>query len=256
MKPYIGITGFMLKREVDACLEVFPENEKCLLMVGVLASWKTVRNIRNKYPNRYPDMHGISDIFPDSAHTLNLIHYNTDDPETLDQQLTVLEHSWGGEHLHGFQLNIPWPDPGSIEKYVKGHIERRGRLPSIVLQVGGYAFTMIGNSPKRLAEKIGEYDILVDTVLLDPSGGKGQLLDVDRMRGHLEALSAKNMQIGLGIAGGLSAETLDAVALLAKEFPRLSIDAEGRLRNKDDGLDLALAGAYVRKALRLFEIAG
>lgn len=41
LKPYIGVTGFMKREEVEAVLAAFSENSTHKLMVGVLASSKT-----------------------------------------------------------------------------------------------------------------------------------------------------------------------------------------------------------------------
>jgi len=121
-----------------------------------------------------------------------------------------------------------------------------------VLQIGGHAFEMINDSPKQLAAKVAEYNEVVEYVLLDPSGGYGKPLDPDRARDYLLALKAQNLGMGLGVAGGLSPTTLDPVRPLSREFPDLSIDAEGRLRTLEDHLDLAVSSEYLRRALAMF----
>lgn len=133
-KPYIGITGFMSRDEVEEVLTVFPENSTRKLMVGVLASEKTLHGPTNKWPNRYPD----------------------------------------------------------------------------------------------------------------------RSFDTDKTREYLRALEDMDLDIGLGVAGGLSAETLHLVEPLIEEFPDLSIDAEGRLRDESDKLDLTAAKRYAVKSLDMF----
>ena len=44
-RPYIGVTGFTTSEEVAAVREVYPDDNPRLLMVGVLATWKSLRNI-------------------------------------------------------------------------------------------------------------------------------------------------------------------------------------------------------------------
>jgi hypothetical protein len=56
----------------------------------------------------------------------------------------------------------------------------------------------------------------------------------------------------LVIAGGLSDSTLDLLDALVGVFPEMSIDAEGRLRDANDRLDLVRAAQYVRHAYALF----
>lgn len=244
--PYIGITGFMFLNEVSHVLKVIPANANRLVMIGVLASLKTMRGIRNKWPNRYPTMDKIAGIFSDHLRALNLIHYNTKELDTLGDQLIAMTE-FGGRNLHGFQLNIAWPSPTVLVSYRKTR-----PMKQLVLQIGGHAFEMVNHSPEKLASKVAEYNGLVEYVLLDPSGGYGKPFDPKRTHEYLEALRAENLDIGLGIAGGLSPTTLNLVEPIVKELPELSIDAEGRLRTLEDHLDLNLASEYLIKALSMF----
>lgn len=246
-KPYVGITGFMSQDEVLNVLKIVPVNIKSrLIMVGVLASSKTIQGIPNKWPNRYPLADKIAGIFPDDPRVLNLIHFNTKEPDTLLCQL-IAATELGGENLHGFQLNIAWPSPDAIKAYKKVHLTKQ-----IVLQIGGHAFEMVNNSPRLLVAKIAEYEGLIDYALLDPSCGYGKPLDSERIREYLDALMEKSFDIGLGAAGGLSPTTLHLIKPLAKEFPRLSLDAEGLLRTPEDRLNIELSKEYLRKALLMF----
>ncbi len=153
----------------------------------------------------------------------------------------------GDSNLDGFQLNMAWPNPRALEKYCRAYSDMQ-----IVLQIGNHALDIVHYSPGLLAEKVKEYDGLIEYVLLDESGGLGKLLDVKKTRRYLDALAETGMDIGLGIAGGLGPSTLDHIDLLAKDFPSLSIDAEGRLRDQNDHLDLNVTQEYLRKALEIF----
>ena len=246
MKPYIGITGVMTREEGELILKAFPVNSSRKLMVGVLASEKTLDGYPNNWPNRYPDRLAVEHIFSDNPLALNLVHYNTKNPETLMSQMGIFAELFGGPHFHGFQLNVAWPDPGEIEIY---RVMHEG---VIVLQVGGHAFNMVDNSPQKLAAKVVDYKWLIEYLLLDPSGGRGQPFDTETARAYLRALRDKDLGIGLGVAGGLSAETLHLVEPLVEEFQDLSMDAEGRLRDEDDNLDLENAKRYVSAALEMF----
>jgi hypothetical protein len=246
-KPYIGITGFMSLSDALRVLGAVPANTKRLVMVGVLASLKTMRGIQNKWPNRYPAMDKIADIFPNHPLSLNLIHYNTKEKDTLGDQLVAMTE-FGGANLHGFQLNIAWPDLATLNEYKRAYPTKQ-----IVLQIGGHAFEMVNHSPEQLATKVAEYDGIVEYVLLDPSGGYGKPFDPTLARNYLLALKSQNLGMGLGVAGGLSPTTLDLVEPLAREFPDLNIDAEGRLRTPEDHLDLAVSSEYLRKAFAMFD---
>ena len=247
-KPYIGITGFMASGEVAEVLGSMPKDCERLLMVGVLASQKTLRGEQNKWPNRYPAMDQIAGIFQPHPLALNLLHYHTRDKETLYEDLMRLTDI-AGEHLHGFQLNIMWPSTILLHKYKLAHPEMK-----LVLQLNSEILDeALITHPEVVAEKILYwYSKLVDYVLLDPSGGTGTPLDSMLTFIYAEAVAADNPDLGLVVAGGLGHESLNLVSWIASKFPNVSIDAEGRLRDKDDMLDLALAKNYLAKALELF----
>ncbi|MDO8571756.1 MAG: hypothetical protein Q7R79_03695, partial [bacterium] len=95
------------------------------------------------------------------------------------------------------------------------------------------------------------YEQLIDYVLLDPSGGTGKMFDPRVERTYLDKLA--DLGVGLGVAGGLSPSTLHLLQPLINDYPNLCIDAEGRLRNQDDQLDLTVAGSYLQKAYELFD---
>lgn len=248
---YIGITGFMKEVEVMAMLDLMPRGSQRKLMVGVLMSWKTLNRLPNKWPNRYPDVNDVSRIFTDHPLALNLVHYNTKELATLHWQLEEITKSCG-PNLHGLQLNIAWPDQTVLKMYKESHPDK-----ILVLQIGSRAFELIGHSPERLAAKVLKgYKGLIDYVLLDPSGGYGIDFDPVEIAEYIDALTnfqqKARLKIGLGIAGGLSATTLRNISPLIAEFSGLSIDAEGRLRDSDDHLDLREAGEYISKASEMF----
>lgn len=246
--PYIGITGFMTPEEVTNILKLTPLSER-LIMIGALVSQKTLRGKPGKWPNRYPKIEKIKDIFPNSTRALNFIHYHTKDVENLYEQLIRLTEL-GGSNLDGFQLNIAWPPSLAIHLYRSLHANKR-----IVLQIGGRAFKKINHSPEALASKIAEeYSSIIDYILLDASGGLGVPLNVELTLSYLRALKEKDLEnIGLGIAGGLCPATLHAIEPLIQEFPTVSIDAEGKLRDENDHLNTNLALTYVRQAIRMFK---
>lgn len=250
MRPYIGVTGFMSQSEVEAIMTLLPQNCRHLLMVGVLASQRTLKGEPQKRPNRNPKKEDIENIFPapsiwpasGNRTTLNLIHYNTKDNSDLSDQLFWIMCP----NCDGFQLNIAWPSKWELIYFLDSY------SMDIVLQVGGRAFGQFESSPAELAKKIMDYRGLIDAVLLDMSGGLGRPMDAETLRPHLEAIRSAWPELGLGVAGGLSAETLHLAKPIIRDFPDISIDAEGRLRDADDRLDLEKTRAYVLGALELF----
>ena len=110
-RPYVGITGFMTQGEALSVLNSISVSTDRLIMIGVLASQKTVFwGMQNKWPNRYPTPKDISGIFPSHPFSLNLVHYNTKEPETLLEQMLGVTRL-GGPNFQGFQLNVKWPSP-------------------------------------------------------------------------------------------------------------------------------------------------
>ncbi len=245
--PYIGITGFTKKDEVTSALVAYPENHERLLMVGVLASYKTLRDIAltQKWQDRYPNPVNISTLFTDDPRVLNLVHFNTE----AGQESSVLAdmiriHNIAGPNFHGFQLNMAWPEIRQLDEYRMAF----GFIPRIVLQLGRRAMEIAGNTPQGVTDMLYNYVGLIDDVLFDPSGGRGQPFDTERANQFLSAIADKGWGLGLGVAGGLGPDSLYLVEPLLKKFPNLSFDAEGLLRNPNNDLNPQSVKAYIRKA--------
>lgn len=244
--PYIGVTGFMSKDEVNEALKIVPDSGY-YLMVGVLMSSKTLGGRTNKWPNRYPKKESISNIFINSQKTLNLIHYSTDQPEMLCQQLMTIT-KLAGPHLDGFQLNMAWPPHSELRMYYEAHPEK-----ILILQIGNKALLEI-ESLERFRELLEFYQPMISGVLIDESGGTGKLLDINRATYYLQAAS-EVIDLQLGVAGGLHAKTLDCITPLAEKFPGLSIDAEGGLRTPqpEDRLCIKKMVGYIQEAYLLLD---
>lgn len=240
---YVGVTGFMSRVEVSEALAMVPPESTHRLMVGVLMSSKTLAGEQNKWPGRYPKKEDVKDILTDDSQALNLVHYSTDRPETLSAQLVEITEL-AGPHLDGFQLNIAWPPVSQLEEFKKTYPDK-----FFVLQIGSRAMRQV-ESMGQFTELIGdEYLPVIDAILIDPSGGKGEALDPVKGSEYLRAVR-NYMTLGIGIAGGLGPDTLDLLDSLVPEFPRLSIDAEGRLRAQkpEDALSLDAVRTYLKDA--------
>lgn len=249
--PYIGVTGFMFRHEVDRVLEVFPDDLERKLMVGVLISSKTLRGIRGSWPNRYPHPGDIAGIFSEDPRALNLLHFHAvaeDSERLLDQLLEVTDV--GGNNLHGLQLNMKWPDRDVLTRY-------RERHPSkvLVLQCGSGAIQSAGNDPRSLARMVSDYVDVCEYVLMDPSGGKGIPLTpevaidyLDHLHDRLDGSMKYGVAGGLGVPGG----TTELLREIFEIFPGISADAEGNLRDQPwDSLNPERACEYVREVSRL-----
>lgn len=251
MNSYIGVTGFSKPEEVSAALQAFPNNGVRKLMIGVLTTYKSLRGIpmKPKWAKQMPDPSAIAGLFPDDERVVNLVHFSTEEGQESSVLADMLKiHDLAGPNFHGFQLNVAWPQINQMDDYRRA----MGWNHRIVLQLGQRAVEAVGGTAQGVVDMLYHYAGVVDDVLLDPSGGLGKPFDTERARELLSAIAEQGWDIGLGVAGGLGPDSLNLVKPLIKEFPNLSIDAQGRLRNAENDLDPNLVSTYLTKALLLF----
>ena len=260
---YVGVSGFMSAAEVRSALEAFPACGR-KLMVGALASSKTLCGVPNKYPRRYPKREDIAGIFVDDPRALNLVHVGLDEVHTWPFDIFREAMKAGGSLCHGLQINAPWPvDPywaGALSARLKGlrHDFPTARIvfqlrpgPEGPWKVATRACYVVGSGLAFGA----------DDVLIDASGGTGRSIDAELVTDIVTMIREHAQNIGygpagIGIAGGLCAKTLPAIQRLLVDEGLLSIAAEGRLRDDAEGggnLDLAKVLAYLVAAGELLE---
>ena len=248
--PYIGITGFCSRSEVETVLAAVPAELNRLLMCGVLLSNALLSGEPGDAPNRCPAPDAIAGIFSDDPCCLNLVHYRPPPGANLADALARAT-AMGGPHCHGVQINAtrgaPWPDPDALAAY-----RERCHPSRIVFQAGREAMESANHDPDELARRCAAYSGLVTDVLVDASEGLGLPLDAARSIAYLEAIRAAAPELGLVVAGGLHAGNIaELLSPLLPHWSAVSIDAEGRLRDEDDRLDLGMARAYRVAAARM-----
>lgn len=251
--PYIGISGIMSRDEIRQIFSAIGFNDQRPTAFGVLISAKTIRGIPNKYPNRYPSPERLRDVFVRwNARDLLVLHYSADDDRTLTEDIGLAIQAIG-RAPDGVQLNIknPYgeqlPNPNKVAAIASTYPRMR-----IILQIVSSMFS----SRADLWRYVREYAFSATDVLFDGSRGNGvdyfaKPRNVDSVRADLLELRSSFPHLGLGIAGGLSAHTLPQVEELLQEIPDLSIDAEGRLRDENDHLNINAAIEYATTAIRL-----
>lgn len=251
MVSYVGVTGFMKREEVRMALDVFPSDAGPRLMVGVLATWKTLRGlpVKPKWQKQMPNPLTIDEVFVGDPRALNLVHYSAGEDHALElfRDLHKLRFL-GGPHFNGFQLNLAWPEIRQLQDYR----EAFGYEDFLVLQIGAKAVEERGGSPQKVAELLYHYGGIVDAMLFDPSSGHGRSFDTECAREFLRAIRNEcGTEMGLGVAGGLGPNSLSLVQPLLEEFPDLNIDAQGLLRDEDNDLDMCLTRQYLKSAILL-----
>jgi len=245
INPYIGVTGVMTAQEAGTLLGTLPKSGRHQLMIGVLVSSKTLAGQKNKWPGRFPAITAIADIFIAHPWALNLVHYSTDTPESLASEACGIMQL-AGPNCHGLQLNVCWPEPSQL-------VDLRMRQPraKLILQLSTKAMAAENNDPNKIVERLAyHYHELIDGVLFDPSSGLGRPFNPAMAVQFITTAKDVGLQCHLGVAGGLSSETIGLVSPVAKVWPTVSVDAEGRLRTPqpEDALDMRLACNYVQAA--------
>ena len=244
-KPYIGITGFMDKKEVETMIKSIAFETSRQLMIGVLVSNKTINGEKNNHPTRYPLRERLGQIFIKHPMVINMIHYYTDDQTDLCNQLLDIVMATAGS-CDGIQLNMPWPNHEELEKFKELCPDKK-----IVLQINR---KMLESSPNHLSMRcLYEYNNLVDYILFDASGGRGLELDVDFLLPFIKMFECISEEINLVVAGGLKSNNLSQLKPLVDIYPNLSIDAESCLRDENDDLVIIKARNYFHEALNILE---
>lgn len=259
LKPYIGVTGIMSRNDyIHVAMPFNMGHNTHQLMAGILVSSKTKNGMPNKYPNRYPPIESVASLIPTGLDSLNLIHYSTDNPERLAEEMVeVLSHC--DDQIDGFQLNVCWPKVSQLEEFYKKH----SRKTVIILQIGRHALEQIHFVPRLLVKRIRESGYLdfIQGILIDPSCGKGQAYERGGIADYLAELYNAQLRINIGIAGGLHGGLCPngrdnflefALSPLAQMYPDLSIDAEGKLRDADDNLDYQEVKKYIYESQDIF----
>lgn len=253
--PYIGITDFTDKSQVEAMLAVLrTANGNRLprkLGVGVMMSRKTLNGLPSRFNDIFPAKEKIADIFVDDQLAYNVLHYA--DYEGIDVLENLTEAvKWGGPNLHAIQLDMIWPDCTSICKFKWKHPQI-----DLILQINPSAMKQVNYETRCLADSLAVYHEELSAVLLDMSMGKGKPMSWLDLLPYLAYLNLRNPNLGLAVAGGLGPDSLYLVKPLVDCFvPKISIDAQGKLRPSGsylEPIDWQMAEEYLVRAVEIFQ---
>lgn len=228
-KPYLGITGFTSSNEVAAALQALPSGRR-RLMVGILVSDRTLEGLAEEMqPRRHPRIEDLPALFFEDPRAFNTVHFHTRTPEILAEQVLRLAER-AGPGLQGVQINLDHAPADGLRAIRAARPDLRIILP------------LRGPVGRFLEESAG----LADVVLYDFSAGRGVPFDPAEARAALEEIEAGMPGVALAVAGGLGPDTIHRVRPLLERFPDLSLDAESRLRDPEDRLDLERVREYLR----------
>lgn len=236
------------------------------VMIGVMAGHFSIRpeiddptDQRSVFPTRDEMAMGFTDD-PDVINTIHFADlYRPKEIQTLFEDLElVVEH--GGENLHAIQLDVTWPDVDEMDRF-------KAKYPdlAIVLQLGRSAFDEVGHDPQQIVERLDEYGDSIDYVLLDLSMGKSKAMEAEGLLAALRLIRKELPGLGLAVAGGLGPDTVHLLEPIAKEFPDISIDAQGRLKPEGAPVDamghmistvpadLGRSTEYIRKSCAMLD---
>lgn len=258
MEQYIGITDFPNYPQVQQMRTVFESLApgRLKLMVGVMMNMETLHGEKSPWDKVWPPANKIGSIFQSHPKVFNTLHWSDfHDKTTAADIAKALQYCNSHNGLDALQLDMPWPNPEMVWKGIQdSKIPTRDGI-AVILMVGRKMVDMCDNSMTTLMDKLGEYQHLVDGILLDMSGGRGVPMEHQVLREYVIAIKKNHPLFAVTVAGGLGPETMHLVKPLIQEFPWLSIDAQGKLRKSGDSkdpIDWPLAEAYLRAAIPMF----
>ncbi|MFH1423273.1 MAG: hypothetical protein ABIH42_11255 [Planctomycetota bacterium] len=241
---YIGvcdISGVRHARAFVHDLRKHTRNPNRKVMIGVMThpvvldpKLPVPEAVRVGITRTFPKIHEIARPFIDNPHVLNTIHnadlYGPKGPwgagkaANIQRNLELCVHH-GGKNLHAIQLDVNWPRPTALKAFRKKHPKIQ-----LVLQVGKFSLTACGNNPQKVVNRLRKYGNSVDYVLLDMSMGQGKGMSGGTLLPLLRSIKSELPHLGLAVAGGLGPERNRELEQVAREFPDISIDAQGRLK--------------------------
>lgn len=261
-RPYVGVTGLSSRLEVAKTLykgfsqtNLSIESER-IPMIGFLVSLKTL----NRLPTenlRYPNIKILRELWQESKYfAFNTVHYNTQETKALSEQVITIfaQGIYDRDYLQGLQFNMKWPDRHELLKVKRV-------MPDLKIIISVFGGILKESTPQEVAQKIESYGLLVDYLLLDPSGGHGKTFEAKEVVPYFQSLRDKFPNLALGVAGGFTGENVGSRVrelILELGITDFSIDAEGGLRDKvspkygDDLFNLEKTVSYIKAADQAF----
>jgi hypothetical protein len=247
---FVGIAGVSKPHEI-----IFLQNEarrlgfgnSYTLMLGLFSSHRRIADpsLAGKYSPPAAYLATLASLVEQPASSM--VHYCTANPSRIADEITSLFtiNDLYATGCHAVQLNIEWPDPAALERILQ-------RMPE--MQIGLWiSQDMLGMNHAALARRLREYEGLAEYALIDPSGGRGLLLDPKEVGAVMRCIDETVQIPHLGIAGGLrSGNIIDVVSDVQEEYAgKFCTDVETGVKRRDGLLDIAECRRYVRNSAKV-----
>lgn len=253
-RPYIGITGFTSKSEIQSTLDLFVRHGITLQtdripMIGILVTEETLRLGAHAKKERYPPFKEIPELLKIAkGKCFTTIHYHSKNPGFAEEVRELLSYKRIYENglCRGLQLNLTDPSSREIQKVRKSFPQL-----AIILQLNP---SLLSTNVKYVSF-ITKYDYrMVEYFLVDHSRGKGKPIDLTFATTVYKILKSRGIRNGIGFAGGFSHINIsNHIRYLRRELDttNFSIDVESGIRTQDK-YDLGKVEQYIANASQAF----
>lgn len=242
LKHYVGVTGITSAKEGTSVLNCFARAGFSMIgrhvpMVGVLISPRNLDPEWHSY--RYAKFGDFPSIIKSCEKKCFLtLHVDAKSKDDWKGDFCKLLDNLPLEGVDGFQINVMHPEPSQLR-------DLRSKYPgkAIIFQ---YNKDFTSKDVSSAMQDMDKYEGLFDFVLIDPSRGRGEQIDMERSMEHRDALVARYGKL-VGFAGGFNPENIEGIveSLVERIGTDFSIDVETGVRNEKEELDIGLVLEYL-----------
>ena len=252
-KPYIGVTDFATRAQIEACKALIPESCGRILHAGLMCSVKTVRGQPTQmgWEKFWPTEEAIREMFVSDSLVLNCIHYVDYSEKPCRTKPADLQEALrrAGPFVGAIQLDMLWP-----EEALLGALKGSNPQAEVILQVSS-----------RAMEKRQDWDMhcealckagLCDHFLVDFGMGRGIEFDPGVAVETVSRLADRIGDARVSVAGGLGPQTYANAGPVFEKWPGCGCDAQGKLRSSGSALDpleMDRVEGYVRGIVGLLD---
>ena len=252
-KPYIGVTDFTTRQQVEEIKALIPDNSTHRLHVGAMISHKTLNKIPTQtgWENIWLNSEGLQKLFVKDDSVFNIIHYaDYGQPALTTSQNLIEAVKLSGDGVSGIQLDMLWPTHALLA-------DLKNAFPdvAIILQVSHQAINSLSKQV-TLKDVLSQYKLAgnTDYILLDYGMGRGTSFEPDQAMSLVKLALEVFDEKSVALAGGLGPESYHNLVDIFKKFPFLSCDAQGKMRSSGsavDPIEIDLVKAYVQGVVSL-----